>query len=281
MKLIRHGAPGQERPGLVDADGTLRDLSAHLDDIAGEALDPTALKRLHAIDPETLPKLPSDVHLGPPVGGIGKIVCVGLNYTDHAEELGLPIPDDPVIFLKATSALAGPHDPIVIPRGGTRVDWEVELAIVIGTAAKSVSRDAAMQHVAGYAVFNDVTERAFQFDRGGQWTKGKSCDSFAPLGPWLVTRDEIPDPQALDLTLTVGGKPKQRGSTRHMIFDVAEIVSRLSHYMSFQPGDVIATGTPPGVGIGLKPPCFLTEGDEVVAEITGLGRQVKRVTLDR
>ena len=280
MKLVRFGAPGQEKPGLVDREGRLRDLSGHVDDLRGAALSDDGLARLAAIDRQSLPEIQGDVRLGPCVAGTGKFICIGLNYADHAAETGAQVPPEPVIFMKATSAICGPFDPIVLPRGSTKTDWEVELAVIIGTAAKYVSQADALSHVAGYALTNDVSERAFQLERAGQWTKGKSCDSFGPLGPWLVTRDEIPDPQNLAMWLTVNGEKRQDGSTRTMVYTVAHVISALSQFMTLHPGDVISTGTPPGVGMGMKPPCYLKAGDVVELAIEGLGRQRQEVIAD-
>ncbi|NAZ35500.1 fumarylacetoacetate hydrolase family protein [Rubellimicrobium sp. CFH 75288] len=273
MKLVRWGERGAERPGLVAPDGGLRDLTGHVPDIAGEVLSDAGLERLRAIDPSTLPPVPEGARLGPCVGGIGKFVCIGLNYADHAAESGLSVPPEPVIFMKATSAVCGPDDPIIIPRGSEKTDWEVELAVVIGTRGKYIPEAEALAHVAGYAVCNDVSERAFQAERQGQWTKGKSCDNFGPLGPWLVTRDEVPDPQDLAMWCEVNGQRMQDGSTRTMVYGVAYLVSYLSQFFTLHPGDVISTGTPPGVGLGMKPPRFLRPGEVVTLGIEGLGRQ--------
>jgi 2-keto-4-pentenoate hydratase/2-oxohepta-3-ene-1,7-dioic acid hydratase in catechol pathway len=274
MKLVRWGEQGDERPGAIDAEGRIRDLSTLLDDVAGGGLGAAALNRLRELDLGSLPLVPDGARLGPCVGAIGKIVCVGLNYSDHAAESNMPVPTEPVLFLKATSAISGPNDDVRIPHGATKVDWEVELGVVIGKAARNVSREAALDHVAGYCVVNDVSERAWQIERGGTWDKGKGCDTFAPIGPWLVTRDEIPDPQALDLWLEVDGKRYQNGSTRTMIFDVATLVAYISQFMSLQPGDVISTGTPPGVGMGQKPePVYLKAGQVMRLGVAGLGEQ--------
>jgi 2-keto-4-pentenoate hydratase/2-oxohepta-3-ene-1,7-dioic acid hydratase in catechol pathway len=273
MKLVRHGAPGKEKPGLVDASGKLRDLSGVIPDIGGEVLLPAGLRSLGALDPAKLPAVAGSPRLGVPVAGIGKIVAIGLNYSDHAAESGLPVPKEPIIFMKATSSLTGPNDPVTIPRGSEKTDWEVELAAVIGKPAAYVEEKDALAHVAGYLICNDVSERAYQIERGGQWDKGKGCDSFAPLGPWLVTTDEIPDPQVLDMRLDVNGEAMQRGNTRTMIFGMATIVSYVSQFMSLQPGDVITTGTPPGVGMGKKPPRYLKPGDVMTLSIQGLGEQ--------
>jgi len=273
MKLARYGEKGAERPALVDADGRLRDLSAHVDDIAGAALSADVLARLAAIDPAALPLVEEGARLGACVGQVGKYLCIGLNYADHAKETGKEPPPEPVVFSKAVSAICGPNDDVEIPRGSEKADWEVELAIVIGKRAKYVSEAEALDHVAGYCLANDVSERAFQSERGGQWTKGKSHDTFGPLGPWLVTKDEIPDPQTLDLWLDVDGVRRQTGNTRTMIFGVAHIVSYVSQFMTLEPGDVIATGTPPGVGLGMKPPVFLRAGQRMTLGAEGLGTQ--------
>ncbi|HWG65877.1 MAG TPA: fumarylacetoacetate hydrolase family protein [Rhodanobacteraceae bacterium] len=278
MKLVRYRDAGRERPGMLDAHGALRDLSQIVDDIAGDALTQDSSERLRALDPQTLPAIENNPRLGAPVGRVGKIICVGLNYADHAAESGQPVPEQPVIFMKATSAIIGAFDDVVIPPGSEKADWEVELGVVIGEAARNVSREAALDHVAGYLIVNDVSERAFQFDHGGQWVKGKSCDTFAPLGPWLVTRDEIPDPQNLSMWLEVNGHRYQDGNTRTMVFDVATLVSHISRYMTLEAGDVISTGTPPGVGLGQKPPVYLKPGDVMELGIAGLGAQRQRVT---
>jgi len=277
MKLVRWGDAGREKPGMRDAQDVLRDLSHAVDDIAGDVLTREGIERLRALDPENLPIVENNSRLGAPVGRVGKIICVGLNYADHAAESGQPVPDQPVIFMKATSAIVGAFDDVMIPSGSEKTDWEVELGVVIGDAARNVSRDSAFDHVAGYLVVNDVSERAFQFEHGGQWVKGKGCDTFAPLGPWLVTRDEIPDPQDLAMHLSVNGHRYQDGNTRTMIFDVATLVSHISRYMALLPGDVISTGTPPGVGLGQKPPVYLKPGDVMELGIDGLGAQRQRV----
>ena len=277
MKLVRWGDAGREKPGMRDAQDVLRDLSHAVDDIAGDVLTREGIERLRALDPENLPIVENNSRLGAPVGRVGKIICVGLNYADHAAESGQPVPDQPVIFMKATSAIVGAFDDVMIPSGSEKTDWEVELGVVIGDAARNVSRDSALNHVAGYLVVNDVSERAFQFEHGGQWVKGKGCDTFAPLGPWLVTRDEIPDPQDLAMHLSVNGHRYQDGNTRTMIFDVATLVSHISRYMALLPGDVISTGTPPGVGLGQKPPVYLKPGDVMELGIDGLGAQRQRV----
>ena len=277
MRLLRYGLPGQEKPGLLDADGRIRDLSAHVDDIAGAALLPDGLDRLRAIDPATLPLVEGNPRLGPCVGRVGKMVCIGLNFSDHAAETGMAVPPEPIIFMKATSAIVGPNDPIELPRGSEKTDWEVELAFVIGKTAKYVSEDEAMDHVAGYCIVNDVSERAFQIEKQGQWTKGKSCDSFGPTGPWLVTRDEVEDPQKLKMWLEVNGHRYQDGSSATMVYGVRYLVSYLSRFMSLQPGDIVSTGTPPGVGMGQKPQVFLKAGDVVELGIEGLGTQRQTV----
>lgn len=277
MKLVRYGNAGREQPGMLDANGVLRDLSRVVDDITGDALLSAGIAQLRALDPATLPVIESTPRLGAPIGRVGKIICVGLNYADHAAESGQAVPEQPVIFMKATSAIVGAFDEVVIPPGSEKTDWEVELGVVIGDAARNVSREAALDHVAGYLIVNDVSERAFQFDHGGQWVKGKSCDTFAPLGPWLVTRDEVPDPQNLSMHLSVNGHRYQNGNTRTMIFDVATLVSHISRYMTLLPGDVISTGTPPGVGLGQKPPVYLKAGDVMELGIAGLGAQRQRV----
>jgi len=277
MKLVRYGPTGQEKPGLIDKEGRLRDLSAHVADIRGETLGGASLERLAAVDPATLPLVGGSPRLGPCVGGVGKMICVGLNYSDHARESGMAVPTEPVLFMKATSAIVGPHDDVEIPPGALKVDWEVELGVVIGSTARYVSREQALDHVAGYCIVNDVSERAYQLERGGQWDKGKGCDTFGPLGPWMVTRDEVPDPQALDMWLEVDGKRYQNGNTHTMIFDVATLVSYISQFMSLQPGDVISTGTPPGVGMGQKPaPVYLSAGQVMRLGIAGLGEQQQK-----
>ncbi|AEA65302.1 ureidoglycolate lyase [Burkholderia gladioli] len=274
MKLLRYGPVGQEKPGLLDAGGRIRDLSAVIPDLAGEALSDAALARLRALDPASLPLVPGEPRIGACVGQIGKFVCIGLNYADHAAESGLPVPSEPVVFAKWTSAVCGPNDGIEIPRDSLKTDWEVELGVVIGRPCKNVDEADALDYVAGYCVINDVSEREWQIERGGQWDKGKGFDSFGPIGPWLVTRDEVPDPQQLSLWLEVDGHRYQDGSTRTMIFGVAEVIAYLSRCMSLQPGDVISTGTPPGVGMGVKPePVYLKPGQTVRLGIDGLGEQ--------
>lgn len=277
MKLLRHGERGQEKPGLLDGQGTIRDLSGHVADIDGPVLDPASLARLAALDPASLPAVPGSPRLGPPVANPSKLLCIGLNYRDHATESGQPIPDEPVLFMKATTALNGPNDKVVLPRGSEKGDWEVELGIVIGTRASYVEESDALEHVAGYVLVNDVSERRFQLESTGQWVKGKSADTFCPVGPWLVTRDEVPDPGALDIWLELDGKRMQDGNTRTMIFDVATIVSYVSRHMTLLPGDIIPTGTPPGVGLGMKPPVFLRPGNVMRLGITGLGEQRQEV----
>ncbi len=280
MKLLRYGPLGQEKPGLLDAAGTLRDLSAHVADIDGAALSPDSLARLRAIDPATLPAVPGTPRIGACVGAIGKFVCIGLNYADHAAESNMPIPAEPIVFNKWTSAVVGPNDDVKIPRGSEKTDWEVELGVVIGSTASYVDEADAMRHVAGYCVINDVSERSYQLERGGTWDKGKGCDTFGPTGPWLVTADEVPDPHALDLWLEVDGRRFQSGNTRTMIFKVPQLVAYLSRFMTLQPGDVISTGTPPGVGMGVKPePVFLRAGQTMRLGIEGLGEQ-RQKTVD-
>lgn len=280
MKLLRWGPPGAERPGMIDAAGVARDLTGLVPDIGGAVLSDTGLAMLRGLDAAALPQVPAGARLGPCVAGTGKFICIGLNYSDHAAETGATVPPEPIIFMKATSAIVGPNDPIVVPRGSQKTDWEVELAVIIGTRAKYVSQAEALAHVAGYAVSNDVSERAFQTERAGQWTKGKSCDNFGQLGPWLVTRDEVADPQALAMWLTVNGQKMQNGSTATMVYGVAHLVSYLSQFMTLHPGDVISTGTPPGVGMGMKPPRYLAPGDVVELGIAGLGTQRQTVEAD-
>ena len=281
MKLLRYGDTGQEKPGLVDATGTIRDLSVHVGDITGATLDNATLDRLRGLDPASLPAVDDAVRIGPCVGGIGKFLCIGLNYSDHAAETGADIPEHPILFMKATSAVVGPNDQVMMPRQSQHSDWEIELGVVIGTACKYVSVDKALDHVAGYFISNDVSERHFQSKLTGQWTKGKSCDTFGPIGPWIVTADEVPDPQNLAMALDVNGVRRQTGNTSTMIFTVAECISHLSELMTLHPGDVISTGTPPGVGMGIKPePVFLQEGDVIELTINGLGRQRQEVGRD-
>lgn len=274
MKLLRYGEPGHERPGLLDAQNQIRDLSAILPDLDGSALSPQSLARLAALDPQSLPLVSGQPRLGPCVSRVGKFICIGLNYADHAAEGGMAIPKEPVVFLKATSSIVGPNDQVEIPRQSHKTDWEVELGVVIGKTAKYISEAEALNHVAGYCVINDLSEREFQLERGGQWDKGKGCDTFGPLGPYLVTADEVPDPQNLAMWLEVDGHRYQNGTTRNMIFGVAHIVSYLSQFMSLQPGDVISTGTPAGVGMGQKPqPIYLKPGQTIRLGIDGLGIQ--------
>jgi 2,4-didehydro-3-deoxy-L-rhamnonate hydrolase len=277
MKLARYGNPGQEKPGILDAAGQLRDLSAIVADITAEVLTRDGLRRLAAIDPATLPFVPGAPRYGAPVAQVGKMLCVGLNYAEHAAETNTPLPEQPVLFMKATSAIGGANDDLVIPRGSVKTDWEVELGIVIGDVARDVSIDEALAHVAGYVVINDVSEREFQLEHGGQWVKGKSCDTFGPIGPWLVTADEVPDPQQLSLWLEVNGHRFQNGNTRTMAFGVAHLVSYISRYMTLLPGDLISSGTPAGVGLGQHPPTYLRAGDVVELGIEGLGRQRQQV----
>jgi len=279
MKLLRYGPAGQERPGLLDAEGRVRDLSQHIDDVAADVLTPAGLHRLQGLDPASLPLVPgipqNGLRLGPCVGRVGKFICIGLNYADHAAESGLPVPTEPVVFAKWTSAISGPDDAVQIPRGSLKTDWEVELGVVIGEGGRYIDEADAMKHVAGYCVVNDVSEREWQLERGTQWDKGKGCDTFGPIGPWLVTADEVPDPQQLDLWLEVDGRRYQNGNTRTMVFGVAQIVSYLSKFMSLQPGDIISTGTPPGVGLGQKPPVYLKPGQTMRLGIAGLGVQTQ------
>lgn len=277
MKLLRHGAPGAEKPGLLDDEGRIRDLSSVIADIAGEAITPEGLQRLRALDVSTLPRVDGAPRLGPCVGQVGKFVCIGLNYSDHAAETGAQVPAEPVIFNKWTSAICGPDDDVRIPRGSHKTDWEVELGVVIGRGGRYIAEADAMQHVAGYCVINDVSEREFQLEGTGTWDKGKGCDTFGPLGPWLVTADEIPDPHALGLWLEVDGHRYQNGNTRTMVFQVPFLISYLSRFMSLQPGDVISTGTPPGVGLGQKPPVYLRPGQVMRLGIDGLGEQRQKV----
>jgi len=276
MKLLRYGPRGQEKPGLLDGEGRVRDLSGTVDDIAGEALGPAGLSRLRGLDPASLPLVPGTPRIGPCVGRVGKFICIGLNYADHAAESGMDVPKEPVVFMKATSAICGPDDDVEIPRGSEKSDWEVELGVVIGTQAKYVSEADAMKHVAGYCVVNDLSERAFQLEGTGQWVKGKSADTFGPIGPWLVTADEVEDPQNLEMWLEVDGKRYQNGTTRTMVYGVRHLVSYLSRFMSLQPGDIISTGTPPGVGLGQKPPVFLRPGQTMRLSVQGLGVQTQK-----
>lgn len=277
MKLLRYGTQGIEKPGMMAADGTIRDLSGHIEDLTGAELSDAGLARLRDIDVNSLPVVEGSARLGPCVGNVGKFVCIGLNYADHAAESGMALPEEPVIFFKATSAIMGPNDDVEIPRHSVKTDWEVELGVVIGKAAKYIPESEALDHVAGYCVINDLSERDFQLHRSGQWVKGKSADTFGPIGPWMVTRDEVPDPQNLAMYLEVNGHRYQDGSTKTMHFDVATIVSHLSQFMSLQPGDVISTGPPPGVGMGQKPETYLKPGDVIELEIEGLGKQRQNV----
>ncbi len=276
MKLVRYGAAGQEKPGLVDATGVLRDLSAHLTDITPATLGD--LDRLRRLDPAALPAVGGSPRIGPCVGSVGKLIGVGLNYADHAAEAGLQVPPEPVLFMKAVTAISGPNDDVILPRGSKKTDWEVELGVVIGRRASYVSEAEAMDHVAGYCVVNDLSEREYQIERAGQWVKGKSADTFAPIGPWMVTRDEVPDPQALKLWLEVDGHRFQNGTTATMVYPVRHLVHYISQFMTLMPGDIIATGTPPGVGMGQKPPVFLKAGNIVRLGIEGLGEQQQRIT---
>lgn len=278
MKLLRVGPRDAEKPAILDSAGVLRDLSAHVDDINAAALSPEGLARLAAIDVATLPVIQGAPRIGPCIARPVNFLCIGLNYADHAAESGVPIPDEPIMFLKSLGAICGPHDDVLIPRGSTKTDWEVELGVIIGTRASYISEDQAMDHVAGYCVVNDVSERAFQVERGGTWDKGKGCDTFGPIGPWLVTADEVPDPQNLDMWCDVDGRRMQNGNTRTMIFDVRAIVAYASQFMTLYPGDIIATGTPPGVGLGMKPePQYLKAGQSMAAGIAGLGEQSQRL----
>ena len=273
MKLLRHGDFGKEKPGIIDQEGKIRDLSDHITDINGDTINASSLKKSAAIDLSSLPTVSNTTRFGACVGNVGKFLCIGLNYSDHAAESGLPVPSEPILFSKATSAIVGPNDNVEIPRNSSETDWEVELGIIIGKKAKYINEDDAEDYIAGYCVVNDVSERAFQIKREGQWTKGKSCDTFGPTGPYLVTKDEIPDVQNLKMYLDVNGKRMQDGSTNTMIFSAKHIVYYLSQFMSLNPGDVIATGTPPGVGLGMKPPVFLNAGDTMKLGIEGLGEQ--------
>jgi 2-keto-4-pentenoate hydratase/2-oxohepta-3-ene-1,7-dioic acid hydratase in catechol pathway len=273
MKLLRYGAPGKEKPGILDADGNIRDLSGTISDVGGESLLPESIEKLRAIDQAGLPRVQGKPRIGPCVRGVGKFVCIGLNYSDHAAESGMAAPSEPVIFMKATSAICGPNDDVLIPVGGQKTDWEVELGVVIGKAGKNVEKANALSHVAGYCVVNDLSERGFQLEGTGQWVKGKSADTFGPIGPWLVTRNEVPDPQSLKLWLEVDGHRYQNGSTRNMIFGVEYLVAYVSRFMSLQPGDIISTGTPAGVGLGQKPPVYLHAGNRIQLSIAGLGEQ--------
>jgi len=281
MKLVRFGPTGAEKPGLLDTVGQLRDLSGHIADITGATLGDASIAKLQALDPTSLPLVTDGQRIGPCVGNIGKFLCIGLNYSDHAAETGAKIPEHPILFFKANSAIVGAYDDVVMPRGSEQTDWEVELGVVIGKTAKYVSKEDALGHVAGYCIVNDVSERHFQANLTGQWTKGKSCDTFGPTGPWLVTRDEVEDPQNLNMSLDVNGKRMQTGNTATMIFTVAEIIEHLSQLFTLHPGDVITTGTPPGVGLGIKPtPVFLKKGDVMELSIEGLGQQRQKVKQD-
>tara|TARA_B100001057_G_scaffold88816_1_gene84954 strand:+ start:3271 stop:4113 length:843 start_codon:yes stop_codon:yes gene_type:complete len=277
MKLLRVGPLGQEKPALYDQSGVYRDLSAHIKDLSGDVLNDEGLAKLRNIDEESLPILDANIRIGACVGHVGKFICIGLNYSDHAAETGMTLPDEPVLFFKATSAICGPNDDILIPRNSTKTDWEVELGIIIGKEARYVSEGTAMDHVAGYCVINDVSERSFQLERSGQWVKGKSADTFGPIGPWLVTRDEVADPQNLKMWLEVDGHRYQEGSTATMVFGVRHLVSHISQFMSLQAGDVISTGTPPGVGMGQNPQIYLKEGQVMSLGIEGLGKQKQKV----
>ena len=277
MKLLRYGAPGREKPGLFDADGRIRDLSGVIPDVGGDALLPESIDRLRRLDPKSLPAVEGKPRIGPCVAGVGKFLCVGLNYSDHAAESGMQVPKEPIIFMKATSSIVGPNDEVEIPRGSEKTDWEVELGVVIGRTARYVDEASAMDHVAGFCVVHDVSERAFQLEGTGQWVKGKSADTFGPIGPWLVTPDEVPDCHDLDMWLEVDGKRYQNGTTRTMVFGVPYLVSYLSRFMSLRPGDIISTGTPPGVGHGMKPPVYLRAGNEVRLAVARLGEQRQRV----
>ncbi|HEY8609207.1 MAG TPA: fumarylacetoacetate hydrolase family protein [Noviherbaspirillum sp.] len=277
MKLLRYGRVGKEKPGLLDQDGRLRDLSSVIADIGPAELSDKVLKKLAKLDTTALPLVRGTPRIAAPVASVGKFIGIGLNYSDHAAEAGMPVPKEPIIFMKATSSLCGPNDPIMLPRGSKKTDWEVELGVVIGGVARSVSEKDALNFVAGYCVVNDVSEREYQLERGSQWDKGKGCDTFGPVGPWLVTRDEVPNPQRLELWLELNGERVQSGNTRTMIFSVAKIVSYVSRFMTLMPGDIITTGTPPGVGMGMKPPRFLKRGDSLVTGIAGLGEQRQEV----
>lgn len=277
MKLLRFGVAGQEKPGMLDSKGHIRDLSGELDDITGKTLSQPSLRRLAQLDPEKLPLVSSNPRIGPCIGHVGNLICIGLNYKDHALETGAAIPAEPVVFTKITSAICGPYDDVIIPKGSQKTDWEVELAVVIGTTAKSISEKEALQFIAGFCIMNDISERCYQLEGTGQWVKGKSCPTFAPIGPWLVTTDEITDVQNLDLWLTVDNQPRQRSNTKEMVFHVAYLISYLSHFFTLQPGDVVSTGTPAGVGFGYKPtPLFLKPGQTMHLGVTHLGEQKQR-----
>ena len=277
MKLVRFGAPGAEKPGLCDTDGTIRDLSAHVKDITGDTLSPASLDKLRKLDAKTLPAAPKGVRIGAPVGNVRNFIAIGLNYADHAKEAGQEIPKEPIIFAKLPNCIVGPDDDVMIPKGSTKLDWEIEIAFVVGKRARYIEEKDAVAHIAGYTVCNDVSERHFQIERGGQWMKGKCAETFGPLGPWLVTTDEIKDPQALPMHLDVNGKRMQTGNTRTMIFTCAHILHYVSQFMVLEAGDVITTGTPPGVGLGMKPPVFLKAGDVMTLGIEGLGKQTQKV----
>ncbi|HRO61636.1 MAG TPA: fumarylacetoacetate hydrolase family protein [Burkholderiaceae bacterium] len=277
MKLVRYGRPGKEKPGLIDADGTLRDLSEVIPDIGPDQLSPKSLARLAKIKPAKLPAVRGRPRLGVPLTGASKFVAIGLNYSDHAAETGSPVPKEPIIFHKTLSSLSGPNDDVMLPKGSTRTDWEVELGIVIGTRVRAVPKRGALDYVAGYVLVNDVSEREYQLERGGTWTKGKGCDTFGPVGPWILTADEVANPQNLDMWLDVNDEPRQRGNTKTMIFNCAHLVSYVSQFMTLNPGDIITTGTPPGVGMGMKPPQFLRAGDVVTLGIDGLGEQRQQI----
>ena len=277
MKLVRYGNPGKEKPGLIDAAGKLRDLSSVVKDIGPDQLSDAALAKIAKVKTDKLPLVKGSPRMGCPVSGVRKFIAIGLNYADHAAESGLPIPPEPIVFMKATSCIQGPNDPVMLPKGSKKSDWEVELGVVIGTEARYVSQKDALKFVAGYCTINDVSEREFQIERGGTWDKGKGCDTFGPIGPWLVTRDDVPNPQKLGMWLDLNGKRVQTGSTKTMIFSVAKIVSYVSQFMTLMPGDVITTGTPPGVGLGMKPPLYLKKGDVMTLGIEGLGEQRQEV----
>ena len=277
MKLVRYGNPGKEKPGLIDAEGCLRDLSQHIQDIGPAQLSDAALAKLRKIKTASLPLVKGSPRMGCPVTGTPKFIAIGLNYADHAVEAGLPIPKEPIVFMKATSCIQGPNDPVMLPKGSVKTDWEVELGVVMGTRARYVTQKDALNHVAGYCTINDISEREFQIERGGTWDKGKGCDTFGPVGPYLVTRDEVPNPQKLSMWLDLNGKRMQTGSTRTMIFSVAKIISYVSQFMTLEPGDIITTGTPPGVGMGMKPPFYLKKGDKMSLGIEGLGEQFQPV----
>ena len=280
MKLLRYGSAGSEKPGMLDADGKIRSLEGVIDDLAGAALSDASLQKIAALDPNTLPEVEASTRIGPCVAGVGKFVCIGLNYSDHAAESGMEVPEEPVVFMKATSAITGPNDNVIIPRNSKKSDWEVELGVIIGKHGKYIEESNALDHIAGYCVVNDLSEREFQVERCGQWVKGKSCDTFAPIGPWLVTRDEVADPQNLGMWLELNGDKVQDGSTKTMVFGVAHLVSYLSQFMSLHPGDVISTGTPPGVGLGMKPPRYLVPGETMKLGIDGLGVQFQTTVAD-